>query len=200
MRSARIYDPVLRILHWVNAALISLLLASGLTAMFTEAGHYSAWLHDWHGVLGTTLLVSLAARVSWGLTGSRHARITDLWHPESWLLMWRSRKFFTAPARFGHHPTASLAYLALYVLLAMLALSGLVLLATQQGTGPLSHWLAWHVSINHFPNTLHTVAAWLVLVFVCLHFAALVLHPLRHKLPVAQAMISGIQYLPEENR
>lgn len=200
LTSARVYDPVLRLLHWVNAVLISLLLASGLAAMFIDPGRVSAWLHDWHGVLGTALIATLAARLAWGLTGPRHARLADMWQPAAWRSMPGMKQAFSTPVRFGHHAVASLAYLVLYGVLAVLSLTGLILLATNQGMGPLESWLAWHASIKPLPDSTHTYAAWTVLAFVGVHLAALVLHPLLHRLPVAQAMITGVQYLPGKDQ
>ena len=198
--SASVYDPVLRGLHWVNALLISALMISGLVSWYVEAGETTAWLHQWHGWLGSALAVGLFARLAWGLTGPRHARWSDLWQPSAWLASAKSRRLFTTPARFGHHPVASLAYLGLYALLASLIITGLVLLAIKQGQGPLSHWLGWQADYQHLPGLLHEAAAWAVLGFVGLHVAALVLHPLLHHVPVAQAMFTGVQYLPQKTQ
>ncbi len=198
--SARVYDPVLRGLHWVNALLITALLASGLVTWFGEAGETSAWLHEWHGWLGTALAVSFAARIAWGLSGPGHARLADMWQPSTWITSAKSGHLFSTPERFGHHPTASLAYLGLYALLAGLIITGLMLLAIKQGQGPLSHWLGWHVDYQSLPTLLHEVAAWSVLGFVGLHLAALILHPLLHRVPVAQAMLTGVQYLPRKDQ
>lgn len=195
-RSARVYDPVLRVLHWVNALLIVLLLASGLVAWGAEPGAASAWLHARHGVLGGVLLVGLSARLAWAFVGTPHALLIDLWQPGAWKQVFAQRRLFTPPTRFGHHASASLAYLLLYALLLMLGISGLILLATEQGAGPLSQWLAWHVAIGHWPGALHTWLAWMVLAFVLIHLGALALHPRLHKVPVAQAMLTGVQYLP----
>jgi cytochrome b561 len=71
------------------------------------------------------------------------------------------------------------------------------LLAIKQGQGPLSHWLGWHMDYQNMPTWLHEVAAWAVLGFVGMHMAALLLHPLLHGMPVAQAMLTGVQYLSQ---
>lgn len=200
LTSARVYDPVLRLLHWVNALLISTLLISGLVTLYSEAGGTTAWLHDWHGWLGAALAVSFSARFAWGLSGPEHARIAGMWQPSAWLESVKGGNLFSTPARFGHHPVASLAYLGLYTLMAGLIMTGLMLLAIKQGQGPLSHWLGWHVDYQHLPSLLHEAAAWTVLGFVGLHLSALVLHPLLHHVPVAQAMFTGVQYLPRKGQ
>lgn len=198
LKSAHVYDPVLRSLHWVNAALVIALLLSGLVAWNADPGAMTAWLHDWHGWLGAALAVSFSARIAWGVAGPDHARFADMWQPEAWRRTLGRGRLFAPPEHFGHHPVASLAYLGLYALLAGLILSGLVLLAIMQGQGPLSHWLGLHRAYQAIPLALHEIAAWAVLGFVGMHLTALILHPLRHRVPVAQAMITGVQYLRDK--
>lgn len=197
LRSARVYDPVLRLLHWVNAVLISALLISGLGAWALDPGVARGVLHQWHGLLGAALITGLAARAVWGVVGPGHARLIDMWQPATWRRL-KETGLFTH-ARFGHHPTASLAYLLAYGLMIVLSASGLMLLAIRQGSGPLQSWLGWQASLLPLPDWLHLAAAWGILAFVAIHLAALVLHPLLHRIPVAQAMFTGVQYLPEKD-
>jgi Ni/Fe-hydrogenase 1 B-type cytochrome subunit len=194
----RVYDPVLRLLHWFNAVVIVLLLLSGMIAQWIEPGALSGWLHQQHGWLGAGLVLGLVGRLVWGLVGTNHARLSDLWHPTVWLESWRSRLFFSAPQRPGHHPAASLAYLLLYGLLLVLAISGLMLLAIAQGIGPFAPWLGWHAAYAAILTLPHQVAGYAVLGFVVLHLAALWLHGHFHRIPVAQSMITGVQYLPPQ--
>lgn len=191
----RVYDPVLRILHAVNAWLIVLLGAGGVAADNLPPGAARAWLHDTHGILGAALIVGLCCRLVWGWVGPIHARWRDLWHPDAWREQLAPGRLFTAPQRPGHHPVASLAYLAVYGLLAALAASGLVLLATTQGTGPLAPAFAWDARLTTWLADPHRLAGWAVLFFVCVHLTALVLHARLHRVPVAQSMWSGVQYL-----
>lgn len=194
----RVYDPVLRLLHWFNAVVIVLLLLSGVVAQWIEPGALSGWLHQQHGWLGAGLILGLVGRLVWGLVGSRHARLSDLWHPAAWREAWRARRAFSAPQRPGHHPAASLAYLLLYGLLLVLAISGLMLLAITQGIGPFASWLGWHAAYAAILTLPHQVAGYAVLGFVALHLTALWLHGHFHRVPVAQSMITGVQYLPPQ--
>lgn len=197
LSAAPVYDPVLRILHWTNASLVVCLLASGLATQALGFEPPAGWLRYWHGVLGNALVVSLFGRVLWGVVGPEHARWQALWHPDAWRGAFRSRRFFVVPERFGHHPVASLAYLAAYALMAVLAASGLALLAIKTGHGPLRAALGWHFSYQDWALVPHQLAAYAMLLFVAAHLAALVLHQKRHGLPLAQSMLTGIQYLPE---
>jgi Ni,Fe-hydrogenase I cytochrome b subunit len=191
----RVYDPVLRMLHGVNALLIVLLGAGGVAADNLSPGATRAWLHDTHGMLGAALIVGLLCRLAWGWAGPTHARWRDLWHPADWRAHLARGRLFTPPARPGHHPVASLAYLAVYALLAALAASGLSLLASTQGTGPLAAVFAWDARLTTWLADPHRLAGWAVLFFVCVHLTALVLHARLHRVPVAQSMWNGVQYL-----
>lgn len=194
---ARVYDPVLRVLHWINALLIVGLLASGLGALALEPGALRASLHEWHGLAGGVLVVSLFARLIWGVIGPIYARWSDLWQPHAWAQLARQ---WGTPHRFGHHATASLAYWVLYAMALLLAASGLILLAVSEGAGPLAAWLSWKVDLLPALQPLHEWLAWGVLGFVLLHLGALIAHPLLHGVPVAQSMITGTQYLPCKDR
>ncbi|MCA1924899.1 MAG: cytochrome b/b6 domain-containing protein [Thiobacillus sp.] len=191
----RVYDPVLRLLHGVNALLIVLLGVGGVAADSLSPGATRAWLHDTHGILGAALIVGLLGRLVWGWVGPAHARWRDLWHPADWRTELARGRLFTPPRRPGHHPVASLVYLAVYALLGVLAASGLCLLASTQGTGPLAAVCAWDARLTAWLAEPHRLAGWAVLCFVCAHLAALVLHARLHRVPVAQSMWSGVQYL-----
>ena len=196
---APVYDPVLRLLHWVNAFLVLILLASGLISMYMQPGPIKAWLHFCHGYAGVVLIIGVIARLVWGLAGPSHARLRDMWKPAEWRnMLVRRQPAFSIPQHFGHHPSASLAYLGLYGLLVLASATGLVLLAIAQGVGPLEGMLAWDAANRVMPQDLHELAAWAVLGFLVLHMAALVLHPLLHGLPIAQAMWTGVQYVAQK--
>ncbi len=47
LRSALVYDPALRLLHWTNALLVIVLLTSGLAAQWLEFGATASWRSMW---------------------------------------------------------------------------------------------------------------------------------------------------------
>jgi len=147
--------------------------------------------HVW---LGFGLILGLVARLTWGLVGPKHARLTDLWHPKEWAQAVRTRHWFTQPKQFGHHAEASIAYIALYLTLLIIAISGLVLAALEQNMGPLAQWIDYnsvHVSLFKTP---HRLLEYAIMLYVVIHLGAVVLHKMHHRIPVAQSMLSGFQY------
>ncbi|MHB1143358.1 MAG: cytochrome b/b6 domain-containing protein [Thiobacillus sp.] len=189
----RVYDPLLRVLHWVIALSVVALIASSQLAEAFEHGPWEAAIWNLHILAGHGLTVALLTRLLWGLVGPASARWQDLWHPATWKNSLKNLRLPSAH-RVGHDPIASLAYLFAYGVMALMIVSGLALAASEFQTGPLSAWLGnagWVEDVMEDP---HEAGFVLMLGFVSLHMAALVFHQLRGE-RVAQSMVTGKQYL-----
>jgi cytochrome b len=197
LRRERVYDPVLRTIHAWNALLIILLATSGQLGDHLELAWPAAAVWRLHLWLGYGLALGLSARLAWAFVGPGHARFRALWYPGAWRAALATRHFFTAPEGYGHHPLASAAYLAIYAGALVMAGTGLALAAIDQGTGPLYPLLGYAVEMKPVFRQPHEWLQYLFIAFVVAHLAALVLHERHHGVPVAQAMVSGYQYLKE---
>lgn len=190
----KVYDPVLRSIHAWNAFAVVLLLLCGRVGEWLGISPEATSLWRFHVWIGYALVLGLVARLVWGLVGPAHARFSALWQPRAWWGALRTRKLFVAPEVWGHQVPATAAYLLMYLLLLGMAATGLALAAIEQGRGPLYLWLGHDVTLERMFRVPHE---WLengVLAFVFIHVAALILHELRHGIPLAQAMLSGYQY------
>lgn len=190
----RVYDPVLRALHAWNALLILGLLVTAEVSHrygYSETGETLWRVHVW---LGFGLILGVVARLTWGVTGPRYARLKDLWHPREWAEALRTRRWFAPPKRFGHHAEASVAYLAFYLTLLCMATSGLVLAALEQNMGPLVSWIDYRVEYLLVFKAPHRILENVILLYIAMHLSALFLHRLHHRIPIAQSMFNGYQY------
>ncbi|MEW5770100.1 MAG: cytochrome b/b6 domain-containing protein [Pseudomonadota bacterium] len=185
---------MLRIIHAWVALTVLLLLLSSQAAQWLGFTPEAAALWRIHAWIGYGLLLGLVARLSWALYGPKHANWRQLWTWRAWLGALRERAFFVAPARFGHHPLATAAYLAFYAAALVMAVSGLALAAIDQGQGPLYHWLGHDMAWKAWFRAPHDLLEEFLLAYVIAHVAALILHEARHGVPMAQAMVSGYQY------
>lgn len=186
----KVYDPLLRTLHWGIVGSVTALVATSQLAEAFEDGPLEDALWQGHMVSGYLLVSVLAARLLWGLVGPESARWRDLWHPGAWRGMLR----LSWPAsRVGHDAAASLGYLLVYGLLAMMAVTGLGLASVEFGAGPLGNWLDGARSVGELLEEPHEVGFALILGFVALHLGALVFHQWRGE-RVAQSMVTGRQY------
>ncbi len=198
LRRERVYDPVLRVIHAWNALLVVLLLITSQLASWLEFSWEVAALWRLHLWCGYLLLIGLVARLVWGFVGPAHAQFEELWRPGVWLEALRKRQIYGPPQAMGHHPLASLAYVAFYAMTSIMAGTGLVLAAIEQGVGPLYTALGYAFELKSWFRAPHDWLEEFLLAFVLLHLAALILHERLHHIPIAQAMVSGYQYRKEE--
>jgi len=194
----KVYDPVLRSIHAWNGVAILLLAISSQIAHWIEFTPEATSLWRFHVWAGYALVVGLVARLSWGLHGPKHASFGEMWQVRAWWLALRTRQWFAEPEGYGHHPLASAAYILFYLIVLVMAVTGLALAAIDQGIGPLVIWLGHDISLKALFNSPHDVLEEFVLGFIVLHIAALILHEARHGVPMAQAMVSGFQYRKEK--
>lgn len=189
----RVYDPLLRALHWTIALSVVALIVSSQLAEVFEDGPWETAIWNLHLLAGYGLTIALATRLLWGLVGPASARWRDLWHPATWK---DSLKRLRLPSahRVGHDPIASLAYLFAYAVMALMVVSGLGLAASEFNAGPLAAWLGNAGWVEDAMEDPHEFGFALMLGFVGLHMAALVFHQLRGE-RVAQSMVTGKQYL-----
>ncbi len=198
-RRQKVYDPVLRTIHaWNGLAILSLMVTVWLSELFDKGvGEETLW--QAHIYIGYALVAGIVARLTWGLVGPHHARFTDMWHPAAWWDAVRHFKLHPTP-RFGHDRLASGAYLAVYLLLVTMAVTGLGLAAVEQNMGPLNGWLGdmpWLEGIFEEP---HELIYNLLIAFVVVHLGALIWHERHDKTPLAQAMVSGYQYRLDDSK
>ncbi len=194
----KVYDPVLRFIHlWNGLAILFLMTTIWLSDLF-DKGSSENTLWQLHTYLGYALVLGIVARFVWGLVGPRYARFSDMWHPVAW---WQAVRHvdFRAKPRFGHHALASAAYLLVYLLLIIMAVTGLGLAAVEQSAGPFNASLgdmAWLEEVFEEP---HEIIYYLLMGFVVLHVAALIWHEYKDKTPLAQSMVTGYQYEVDDN-
>jgi len=189
----RVFDPLLRSLHWAIALSILALIATSQLAEAFEDGPYENTIWDLHILTGYGLTAALLARLLWGIVGPASARWQDLWHPAAWKDSLKKLRLPSAH-RVGHDPIASLAYLFAYGVMALMVVTGLGLAASEFQAGPLAGRLGnagWVEDVMEDP---HEFGFALMLGFIGLHMAALVFHQLRGE-RVAQSMVTGKQYI-----
>lgn len=193
LRARRIFDPLLRVLHWSLALSILALVATSQLAEAFEHGPWEEAIWNLHIISGYVLSIALLTRLLWGMVGPASARWRDLWHPAVWREALTRLRLPTAQ-RAGHDPIASLAYLFAYGVMALMVVSGLALAAGEFNAGPLAAWLGHASWLEDKMEDPHEVGFSLMLAFIGLHMAALVFHQLRGE-RVAQSMVTGKQYL-----
>ncbi|MDZ7828953.1 MAG: cytochrome b/b6 domain-containing protein [Halofilum sp. (in: g-proteobacteria)] len=134
----KVWDPLVRIFHW------------SLVLLFTLAyvtGDDESTIHEWSGY---AILMLVAARLVWGVIGSRHARFGDFVRSPRAAIVYLKGVFSgRAPRYLGHNPAAGWMVIALLISVTATGASGVVVLGLD-GAGPLGGRVdaqSWMVSV-----------------------------------------------------
>lgn len=160
----RAWDRSVRLFHWINFVAVLLLVAIGLIIYNGKALGVSAdaklFLKSFHVWVGYVMALNLVWRFIWGFIGSNAAR----WRaalPFGRGYLDEARAYVQSVRRgqprpyLGHNPLGRLMVLALLVLLALQAVTGLVVAGTDLYYPPLGHWIAgWVAAPGIDPATL----------------------------------------------
>lgn len=171
-REVRVWDPLVRLLHWSLAATFVLAWAS---AEEWDAGHV---------LTGYAVAAIVALRLVWGLVGPRHARFSDfLYRPRTILAFLRDTLRLRAPRHLGHNPAGGAMVVAMLAMLAILAATGIMMTSD-------AYWgVEW-------VEEAHEAAASLALVLVGLHLAGVLVASLEHHENLVRAMLTGRKRAP----
>ncbi len=210
--SVPVWDLFVRAFHW-------LLVAAFCVSYITEGE--PEWLHL---TSGYTILALVLARILWGVFGSTHARFSDFVRtPRSVIAYLRALRHGEAKLYLGHNPAGGAMVVALLVSLLLTTGAGLVLLAAEEGEGPLSGWLIAAPSTSapedlerdgyseesepeHHESALaevaeevHELFANLTLALVVVHILGVVFESRREGQNLVRAMVTGRKRAPPES-
>ena len=166
-RHIRVWDPLVRVLHWSIAA--------GVIANLTVLRE----AEDWHIAVGYAVFAALAVRIIWGFVGSRHARFVDFVpHPRRLAAYVKLLLAHREPRYIGHNPAGSAMIVGLMALIAILGTSG------------------WMMGLDRFwgvewVETLHEVTATIITGAIVLHILAAVVESIRHRENLPWSMVTG---------
>lgn len=166
--TVKVWDPLLRVLHWSLAAAF-------LVAYVT--GEEAEVLHE---MAGYAVLAIVGVRALWGLIGPRHARFDDFVPTPARLFAYvRGLLAGHAPRHLGHNPAGGAMIVAMLAMLLATAATGVL---TLQGGEAFEE--------------LHEAAANAMLVLVVFHLAGVVLSSLLHGENLVSAMLTGRKRAP----
>jgi cytochrome b len=168
MDKIKVWDPIVRVLHWSLAAAV-------LINFVNEGG--DTW-HRWEGYAALGLVLT---RIIWGFIGSQHARFSDWFPTPSRLLPYLRGMLKGQPKRYlGHNPAGAVMMLFLLTMVLGMGLTG-YLMGTDAFWG--EEWL----------EELHEVMAYTLLTGVGLHVLAAIVESRRHHENLPAAMVHGFK-------
>ncbi|MEE4279159.1 MAG: cytochrome b/b6 domain-containing protein [Halieaceae bacterium] len=194
-----VWDRFVRFFHW------SLV---GLFAFSYFTGEEDTTLHSYSGYAIVALLV---ARIAWGFMGSHYARFGEFLRRPSEVLAYAREYLGGEPKRYlGHNPLGASMTLALLLSLAATTVSGMQLLAVEEGKGLFAAVPPTTLSVipaaaadddephgsggedrEEFWEEVHELAVNLTIALIVLHVLGVILSSLKHRESLVGAMLTG---------
>jgi cytochrome b len=183
-----VWDRFVRVFHWSLAA----------TVLIDWLTDEPLWMHSWLGYF-VALLVIL--RVGWGFVGPENARFRNfVYCPITVFNYLKELIRFSGKRYLGHSPAGGAMVVALLVMVAATAITGMANLAADRGTGPLAGVVAKVERPARVPGQrrppllmkqVHENVANITLVLVLLHVCGVALASFAHRENLVAAMITG---------
>lgn len=163
----RVWDPLVRLVHWSVAALV-------VIDLLNEAG-----ANPWHRYFGYAAGALVVARLCWGFLATGHARHAVMAASATRALPYvRSLIAGRAQKHIGHNPLGALMAYALWSLILMVALTGWAL-QLERFWG--DEWL----------QDIHSTVAYVLAGCVCVHVGGVLATSALQRQNLAKAMITG---------
>lgn len=227
-----VWSRKIRLFHWINVGAILLLVAIGTIILNGKILGVSSdgkiLLKTIHVLVGYVFAINLIFRLLLGFVGRNYER----WHKtlpfnkgfKAELLAFKQGR---KTSYKGHNPAGKLMALALYLLMTIQMISGLVIAGTDIYYPPFGHYFAKSIALDKgninaikpystenidktsyqamralrkpFINA-HVYAFYCLLFLVPLHIIGVIIAERREKSALVSAMINGYKYLPEDKK
>lgn len=178
--TTRIWDPTVRIFHW-------------LLVMLVAFSWWSGEQHDMerHRLSGYAILALLGFRVFWGFAGPRTARFGSFVRgPRAVLTYMRLLGSRSGHAADGHNPLGGWSVVAMIAVLLTMVVAGLFAVDVDGlESGPLADYVSFETGRS--AADLHETVFNVVLALIALHVVAIVFYLGWKRQNLVRAMITG---------
>ncbi len=177
-----IWDKFVRFFHWSLTTVFALLYCSA---------NYE--YDDIHFLLAYLLVLLLVGRIMWGFIAPGHAHFSSFIYPLSETLLYLKALVTGNTQRYlGHNPAGALMIFAFFLLLALMTVTGFIMLTWGEYEGPF-----WAIGID-FTNTtaetcrqIHETCTNLLLTLIAFHLMGVALSSFKHRENLVSAMWHG---------
>jgi len=183
----KVWDPLVRVGHWLLATVV-------IIAWFVDE---PLWLHTWLGYIAIALVL---VRIVWGFVGPDYARFASFVRgPRVTFSYFAELIRFSSKRYLEHSPAGAVMIIALLVMVAVTAVTGMASLAATRGEGPLAGVITKIERANTEEDQellieeVHKTAANVTMVLVLLHIAGVALASFAHRENLVAAMITGLK-------
>jgi Ni/Fe-hydrogenase 1 B-type cytochrome subunit len=207
-----VWELPVRIAHWGLVVSLVLLTVTGtyLHSPFLVSVGSRAWVMGWmrfvHELSGFLLIAIFIPRIYWFFAGN-HFASWRAWVPHT-RRQWNSFKSMVAYygfrrrqpfAEIGHNSLAALAYIAVFSLLAVEFISGLVLFSVVEGNRVLGFFVGWipRVIDIQWIRSIHFLIMFFLIAFFIHHIYSAMLVGISESNGELESIFTGWKFVPQ---
>jgi Ni/Fe-hydrogenase 1 B-type cytochrome subunit len=193
----RVWDPVLRIIHWWVAIAVLLQFALGSVILSEEGLGLSEGgeeiLVTIHAIVGYAFGAGILARLLWLFLAPGSGSWRDVLpiSQQQWRGLTATLKYYLGgfrgepPFYRAHNPLAGLVYAIFFLIAATQAVTGATMFTGGEGIGE-----TW--------EEIHEIGFWLIVAFVVAHLVMVAVHEIKERRSIVSAMINGRKLFTEQ--
>lgn len=204
----------IRAMHWLAALAIVTLVVTGfligkpyfMRGAGVEGSFYVGWVRLAHFVAAGILVATGLLRAYWLFAGNKFERLPALFpvRPRDWRNLWKQIKFYLlihperAPHYLGHNPLQQISYTVVYLVAALMVVTGFMLYGQSNPGGLIFqgfHWMVpWFGGIQAV-RLIHHLATWYFVIFVPMHVYFVTRADLIEREGTASSIITGGKFV-----
>lgn len=207
----------IRAMHWVSAASIMLLIFTGFVVgrpYYLPAGQvtgefFIGWMRLLHFIAAGALVATVIVRVYWLFVGNRYERFHALFpvSKSDWVNMWKQIKFYLlihperAPHYLGHNPLQQLFYTMVYVVTAVMIITGFAMYGQANPGGLIRSATLWVPQLfGSIQNVrlVHHVLTWFFLIFIPIHIYLAIRADIIERAGTMSSIVTGGRFVPAD--
>ncbi|HTR20018.1 MAG TPA: Ni/Fe-hydrogenase, b-type cytochrome subunit [Gemmatimonadales bacterium] len=207
----------IRAMHWTAALCIVVLVVTGFyigRPYFMSSGEASAHflmgkVRFWHFAAAGLLVATAIVRTYWLFMGNQFERLRALFpvRGRDWGNLWRMVKFYLlvdeegAPKYLGHNPLQQFSYTGMYLVAAVMAITGFAMYGQAAPEGFFYTMFNWVVRLLggiqrvHF---VHHIFTWIFLIFIPIHIYLALRADTLERTGTISSIVSGGRFVNKE--
>lgn len=188
-RLLRVWDIPTRLFHWSLVLCVATALITGYIT--------PEWWMGLHLVAGYAIVALLAFRLAWAFFGPEYSRLVSMVGSARKLhIHLRGLIMLRPPHYMGHNPAGSVMIIALFAVLCVLVMTGLVMLGGEEKQGPLAAVVEYATSTT--ARRIHEFLAIVLMAMIATHIAGVLVEGRLLRIPLIRGMITGWLPVPAD--
>lgn len=211
-KSVYVWESPIRIYHWVNVVLISVLIVTGLfigDPIFTRSGEaYEVFTLGrarlWHSMAAWLFIANFIFRFYWAWVGNEYAKFEKPWRRDFWRNGWETLKYYLFlkkehTVHLGHNIVAQLSYfIVIWIGSMFMILSGLALQGEINPGGFQDSIAGWMIPLfgggSYALRSYHHLATWIFIAFILAHLYLVIRQDILDDDATVSSIINGHKF------